>query len=153
MIDVNEEYVDDLHQIINDLNSGAIRLDHLGRTAMCVELLLGEVELGDDNNSYCYVCETIEHARVVGKEFMQTANDRLGEDTIKRQSSTLYYNSRGQRFTFGIVSQPEVIRGMAPISRVFLDLSSRTQHQIMVTHEHPFYTAIVPALLPNGDVV
>ena len=148
---INEIYIDMLQHIVDRNSHGGLRLDHIDNTSMCLELLIGEVELGDDNNVYAYVCETPEHAAVVGEQFMKCANDRVGDITIT-QSSTGYTSKRGQQFLFVAVNHVDCIRGVS-LNRLFMDLCAKTRHQIMYGHEHPFYTAVIPSLLPGGDIV
>lgn len=148
---INEIYIDMLQHIVDRNAHGGLRLDHIDNTSMCLELMIGEVELGDDNNVYAYVCETPEHAAIVGEQFMKCTNERV-EDVVITQSSTGYVSTRGQRFLFMDVNHVDDIRGVS-LNRLFMDLSARTRHQIMAGHEHPFYTAVIPSLLPDGDVV
>ena len=126
--------LDRLHHTIEKLYRRELFARREGQTVARIYAMVGELELGDDDNEYLYVAETHNHAKLVAWDFLalvrtiypqilQNTPDRFGG----RFSPTLIILPNGQTYRFLsvdrlITHRAEDLRGRK-FAKIFYDVS------------------------------
>lgn len=135
---------DRLHAAVIDINSGLPSDDPYSRTLAYVYLMLGEVVLGDANNTYLYVAPEQIIVTWAMREFTYLVMQEYGREAIIRMSDGIVQTTYNQRFIF--VSAPQVAthtRGIS-INRAFYDVQPSVRKDLREIYVH---------IVPNGDIL
>lgn len=104
-----------------------------------VDLLIGEVLLGDVNNTYLYVCEDENAEAEVIREFVTRVEDEGQLVTAVRLSSGVVVVNSTQRFYFASRTIVQCVAKGTTYDRIFIDLKDDTaiRSYLMPMLTHP----------------
>lgn len=112
-----------------------------------IDLLIGEVLLGDPFNTYLYVCEDEKAEDVMMRQFVQRIAEEGQQATAVRRSSGLVVVNGTQRFYFANRSVVQCVAKGTSYDRIFMDLAEGDDIQCMKEY-------LFPNLVhPGGDFV
>ncbi len=99
-----------------------------GRTLAFQMLMLGEVWLGDENNRYLYVGETLQHAKMVCVECAEmVARDGMYQPTVVIASRVVRVGGKEFHFMSPINLEP---KGRLEWDRIFVDVNGELEKQV-----------------------
>jgi len=133
--------IDKLHNAVELIINKAPRLRRSAEiTSAYVELIVGEILLGDYGNTYLYIAET----RAIGEQTLSRILKRLSECGItptQRTYDTAYFGEMNQRLICRSVQQMKSTLCGATFNRVFVDVA-------LAARSEAFQTALMSDLLP-----
>lgn len=146
---------DRLHKVTETLLNGGYRYRKQGKTVAYLELMVGDLLLGDYDNTYLYIANSMERAEEVCSAMRALIVTTFGDSAIRHYSRRQIECEHGAKFYFGSVDFTHSLLCGLRLDRAFVDLDDKQIHQLELSGKwQEFVERLLVCLCErNGDII